>query len=42
MIAEEEMLKKCTGESGDIGDIAIIANIAMRKFCMAKLTNLTN
>ena len=25
-------MKKCTGESGDIGDIAIIANIAMRKF----------
>ena len=29
MIAEEEMLKKCTGESGDIDDIA---NIDMRKF----------
>lgn len=32
MIAEEEMLKKCTGDLGDIDDIAKIVNIAMQKF----------
>ena len=38
----QDKTKKCTGESGDIGDIAKIVNIAMQKNDMAKLTKLAN